>query len=147
MFSTCVATLGERKPSAAVLIDYPGFNLRFARKARAAGVPVVYYISPQVWAWGKDRAAKMKPLVNHLAVVFPFEETLFREAGIPTTFVGHPLLFRGQMVGVLAVFFRVRPDESSLEWLRTFAAHAAVAIGNCRAFQEIERLRGGGFGV
>lgn len=92
MFSRSVAALRERQPAAVVLIDYPGFNLRFARRARAAGVPVVYYISPQVWAWGKDRAAKMKPLVDRLAVVFPFEEALFRAAGIPTAFVGHPLL-------------------------------------------------------
>lgn len=92
MFKRCEEELLLRKPSAVVLIDYPGFNLRFAKKVKAAGIPVIYYISPQVWAWGKNRTRKMIPLVDHLAVVFPFEEEIFLKEGIPTTFVGHPLL-------------------------------------------------------
>jgi lipid-A-disaccharide synthase len=92
MFKRCEEELLRRKPSAVVLIDYPGFNLRFAKKVKEAGIPVIYYISPQVWAWGKNRTKKMAPLVDHLAVVFPFEEEIFLKEGIPTTFVGHPLL-------------------------------------------------------
>ncbi len=92
MFRTCRKALAERRPSALLLIDYPGFNMRLARDARAMGIPVVYFICPQVWAWGANRVRKMASRVNHLAVVFPFEEQLFRDAGVPTTFVGHPLL-------------------------------------------------------
>jgi lipid-A-disaccharide synthase len=92
MFARCEEQYRERRPDAVVLIDYPGFNLRFARKVKHAGGRVLYYISPQVWAWGKNRARKMTGLVDHLACVFPFEEKLFNDTGIPTTFVGHPLV-------------------------------------------------------
>lgn len=80
------------RPDAAVLVDYPGFNLRLGPQLRSRGVPVFYYVAPQVWAWHPERAAQMAAWVNRLAVVFPFEEPLFREAGVPTSFVGHPLL-------------------------------------------------------
>ena len=75
-----------------VPIDYPGFNLPLAAAAHGRGVPVLYYIAPQVWAWGKDRLPKMARTVDRLAAVFPFEEPLYAGAGIPTTYVGHPLL-------------------------------------------------------
>ena len=91
VFGDCEAAFNQRRPDAVVLIDYPGFNLRFARKVKERGGRVLYYISPQVWAWGKDRAKKMAGSIDHLACVFPFEETLFNDVGIPTTFVGHPL--------------------------------------------------------
>lgn len=92
MFNSCEREYHERRPDAVVLIDYPGFNLRFAKVVKQAGGHVLYYISPQVWAWGKNRARKMIGLIDHLACVFPFEEKLFNDIGIPTTFVGHPLL-------------------------------------------------------
>lgn len=76
----------------AVLIDYPGFHLAIARAARAAGVPVLHYVAPQLWAWGRWRAARLRRRVNRLAVILPFEEPFFREAGIEARFVGHPLL-------------------------------------------------------
>ncbi|HET7584613.1 MAG TPA: lipid-A-disaccharide synthase [Gemmatimonadaceae bacterium] len=75
-----------------VLVDYPGFNMRVARAARAAGVPVLYYITPQVWAWGAGRLAALRDTVTRAAVILPFEESLLREHGIDATFVGHPLL-------------------------------------------------------
>lgn len=78
-------------PSLLVLIDYPGFNLRLARVARKAGVRVLYYISPQIWAWRRGRVRKIARLVDHMAVIFPFELPFYREAGVPATFVGHPL--------------------------------------------------------
>jgi lipid-A-disaccharide synthase len=92
MFAVCERELNARRPAALLLIDYPGFNLRFAKRARRAGIPVVYYIAPQVWAWGRNRAAGMRGLVDELAVVFPFEVDIFTPLGIPTSFVGHPLL-------------------------------------------------------
>jgi len=75
-----------------VLIDYPGFNMRLARIARAAGVPVLYYITPQVWAWGADRLPRLAQLITKAAVILPFEAPLLRGAGVDATFVGHPLL-------------------------------------------------------
>ena len=80
--------------SCLVTIDYPGFNLRLASAAKAARVPVVYYITPQVWAWGADRLPKMATVITKAAVILPFEEELLRAHGIDATFVGHPLLDR-----------------------------------------------------
>lgn len=77
-----------------VTIDYPGFNMRLAAAARAAGVPVLYYITPQVWAWGASRLPKLAQLITKAAVILPFEEALLRAHGIDAAFVGHPLLDR-----------------------------------------------------
>jgi lipid-A-disaccharide synthase len=79
-----------------VLIDYPGFNMKIAAAARAAGVPVLYYITPQVWAWGAKRLRELARTITKAAVILPFEETLLREHGIDATFVGHPLLDRAR---------------------------------------------------
>jgi lipid-A-disaccharide synthase len=81
-----------KKPDVVLLIDYPGFNLRFARKAKKHGMKIVYYISPQVWAWKKGRVKKMVGVVDKMLVVFPFEEEIYRKKGIDVQFVGHPLL-------------------------------------------------------
>lgn len=81
-----------------VLVDYPGFNLRVAEEARRAGVPVLYFITPQVWAWRKHRLREMSRVITRAAVILPFEESLLREAGIDTVFVGHPLLDRAESV-------------------------------------------------
>jgi lipid-A-disaccharide synthase len=77
-----------------VLVDYPGFNMRVAEAAADAGVPVLYYIVPQVWAWGRKRLRLLARWVTKAAVILPFEEQLLREHGIDATFVGHPLLDR-----------------------------------------------------
>jgi lipid-A-disaccharide synthase len=74
-----------------VCVDYPGFNLRVAAAARAAGIPVLYYITPQVWAWRKGRLSTMAQVISHAAVILPFEAPLLSAAGIATTFVGHPI--------------------------------------------------------
>lgn len=79
------------KPAAALLVDSPGFNFRLGPELRRLGIPVFYYIAPQVWAWHAERARAMAAWVDRLAVVFPFEEPLFREAGVEARFVGHPL--------------------------------------------------------
>jgi lipid-A-disaccharide synthase len=84
----------SRSVAVVVLIDYPGFNMKIAAAAKEAGVPVLYYITPQVWAWGAGRLAEMARTVTKAAVILPFEEELLREHGIDATFVGHPLLDR-----------------------------------------------------
>ncbi len=75
-----------------VLIDYPGFNMRVAREATKRGIPVLYYITPQVWAWHKSRVRDLRQTVTKAAVILPFEEKLLRDAGIDATFVGSPLI-------------------------------------------------------
>jgi lipid-A-disaccharide synthase len=77
-----------------VLIDYPGFNLSIAKKLKRLNVKIVYYISPQIWAWGSARINKIKKLVNKMLVVFPFEESLYSNQNVDVEFVGHPLLER-----------------------------------------------------
>jgi lipid-A-disaccharide synthase len=79
-------------PDVVVLVDYPGFNLRLGPALKRRGARIFYYIAPQVWAWHPERAAAMSRWVDRLAVVFPFEEEIFRSAGVAATFVGHPLL-------------------------------------------------------
>ncbi len=75
-----------------VLIDYPGFNLNIAEKFSSRGKKLIYFISPQVWAWGKGRVVKIKRLVKKLLVIFPFEEKFYKEAGVEAVYVGHPLV-------------------------------------------------------
>ena len=79
-------------PDLLILIDYPGFNLRLAKVAKKAGVKVLYYISPQIWAWRQGRVKKIARLVDHMAVILPFEAPFYEKAGVPVTFVGHPML-------------------------------------------------------
>ncbi len=88
------ARLRSGRVALVVLIDYPGFNMRVAEAAAEAGVPVLYYIVPQVWAWGADRLEKLARWVRKAAVILPFEEPLLRAHGVDATFVGHPLLDR-----------------------------------------------------
>ncbi len=89
-----LAKIKERKIKTVVLIDYPGFNLNFAKKLKKRNIKVLYYISPQLWAWGKQRVKKMKKLIDRLFVVFPFEVDFFKSHGIKAEFVGHPLMER-----------------------------------------------------
>jgi lipid-A-disaccharide synthase len=93
VFRRMVALLDAERPSALLLIDYPGFNIRLAKEAKKRGIRVVYYVSPQVWAWHASRIHELKRVVDEMLVLFPFEEKLYREAGLPSAhFVGHPLV-------------------------------------------------------
>lgn len=84
--------LDERRPEAVVLIDYPGFNLRFGAKVKRAGIKVAYYVSPQVWAWGRGRVRRIRRLVDRMLCILPFEESFYRKLGVPAVYVGNPLL-------------------------------------------------------
>jgi len=90
--------LSEHPPDLVIPIDYPGFNLRLARYAKERAIPVLYYIAPQVWAWHRSRMQQLARNADRLAVVLPFEEALFREAGARVSFVGHPLLHSTETV-------------------------------------------------
>ena len=91
-YKILVRRLREARPKAMVLIDFPEFNLRLAKQARRAGVPVVYFIPPQLWAWRRGRIRQMARRVTRVLAAFPFEESLYEEAGVAVEFVGHPLL-------------------------------------------------------
>jgi len=84
----------RKKIKNVVLIDYPGFNLNIAGKIKSMGVQIIYYVSPQLWAWGKGRVNKIKKLVDKMLVVFPFEEQLYKDKHVDVEFVGHPLVER-----------------------------------------------------
>lgn len=84
--------MDRERPDVLVVIDYPGFNTRLSKVAKAKGIPIVSYISPSVWAWGKGRAKGVAQTVSKVAAIFPFEADAYREAGADVVFVGHPLL-------------------------------------------------------
>ena len=96
----------EEPPEAAILLDYPGFNLRLGQELKKLNIPVFYYISPQVWAWKKGRVKRMRQFIRRIFVIFPFEEAFYREQGIPVSFTGHPLVDQSFNPGEKAAFFQ-----------------------------------------
>jgi lipid-A-disaccharide synthase len=92
IFKQMEAHLKKTQPDLLILVDYPGFNLRLAKSAKAMGVKVLYYISPQLWAWKPGRIKTIQENVDHMAVILPFEKKLYEDANVPVNFVGHPLI-------------------------------------------------------
>src|SRR5215472_17470837 len=90
-FRYLVDEAAERKPDAAVLIDFPDFNLRLARELHRLGIPVFYFVSPQIWAWRSGRVKQIQRYVRKMIVIFPFEQEFYRRHGVDVVFVGHPL--------------------------------------------------------
>jgi len=90
-FKSARKAMKKESPDILVLIDYPDFNLALAKKAKAIGIPILYYVSPQVWAWRRWRIKKISSLVSKIALILPFEVEYYRDAGLPYEFVGHPL--------------------------------------------------------
>lgn len=107
------------RPDVFVAVDFPDFNFVLARALRKQGIPIVYYISPQLWAWRPGRMKTMKRLADRVLVIFPFEETIYREAGVPVEWVGHPLF---------DVQPPVRPRADVLEGLGMDAARPVLAL-------------------
>jgi lipid-A-disaccharide synthase len=97
----------KTRPQLLVLVDYPEFNLKMAQHAKSLGIPVLFYISPQVWAWRPKRIHKIGRLIDHMAVIFRFEKQYYEKAGIPVSFVGHPLVGKVNP-GVNAAALRAR---------------------------------------
>jgi lipid-A-disaccharide synthase len=91
LYHKVVAEAERRRPDAAVLIDFPDFNFRLARELHKRGIPVIYYVSPQLWAWRQSRIELVRKYVRKILVIFPFEVTFYRQHGIEAEFVGHPL--------------------------------------------------------
>jgi lipid-A-disaccharide synthase len=92
VFRVLLAHIRQVKPRAVILVDYPGFNLRLAKKVKKLGIPVIYYISPQLWAWGKRRVKIIKKYVDRMLVLFPFEIEFYARHGVRAEYVGHPLV-------------------------------------------------------
>ncbi len=108
IFDETLAEIVRQKPDAVLLVDYPGFNLRMARRCKELGLRVVYYISPQLWAWKQGRVKQVAKYVDRMIVIFPFEETFYRDHGIEAVYVGHPLIEEIGHIG--------RPGVGSGEW-------------------------------
>jgi lipid-A-disaccharide synthase len=92
-FKHVVAEAARRKPDAAILIDFPDFNLRLARELHRLGIPVFYFVSPQIWAWRTGRVKQIKKYVRKMIVIFPFEQEFYRRHGVEVSYVGHPLAY------------------------------------------------------
>jgi lipid-A-disaccharide synthase len=131
VYRTLVRRLRENPPDLCILIDFPEFNLRIARAAKRAGVPVLYYIGPQVWAWRRGRVRTIARRVDRLAVVFPFEPALYAGRDCGVEFVGHPLLDR-------VVTTRPRAATLAAHGLSADRSLVLLLPGSRRA--EIERI-------
>lgn len=96
VFNALLEKIDATSPDAVVLVDYPGFNLKLAQELKKRKIPVIYYISPQIWAWWRGRIKTIRRFVDKMIVVFKFEEALYKDYGIDVSFVGHPLLDKAQ---------------------------------------------------
>jgi len=121
----------KRKPRAVILIDYPGFNLRLAKRIKRLGIPIIYYISPQVWAWGKGRIAQIKRLIDLMLVIFPFEKEFYQQHGVAVEFTGHPIHDRYQNI----------PDKQSCRrQLHLSDEKKTIALLPGSRTQEVKRM-------
>jgi len=124
----------EARPDLLVLVDSPDFNIPLARRARRLGLPVLYYIGPQVWAWRRGRVRKIARRVDRLAVIFPFEVDFYRGAGLPVEFVGHPLVER------LADFARDWPRARARNALQLAPERPLLALLPGSRRNELQRM-------
>jgi len=128
VFHEMLALARARRPDAVILVDYPGFNLRFAARAHAMGIKVIYYVCPQVWAWNRRRIPRMARILDRLITIFPFEKALFARTGLRVDFAGHPLVDETQAA-------RQAP-LAALPW----QGRPQVALLPGSRFHEIRRL-------
>lgn len=126
LMDRCVREIKNRRPKCIVLVDYPGFNLRLARRVRSLNIPIIYYISPQVWAWGGKRVAEIRRLVDRMLVILPFEKQFYHNTGVRADFVGHYLL-----------------EDIPSEFISSSVPHSGqIALLPGSRPQEIERMLG-----
>jgi lipid-A-disaccharide synthase len=133
MMQTCDAYLRRYPFAAAVLIDSPTLHLPLARRAHAVGVPVLYYIAPQMWAWGAYRMHKLRNHVDRVAVILPFEEKFFRDHGVNATFVGHPLQDQWAVQSI---------DPAAVDEIRSYGQPVVALLPGSRKHVVQEVLRG-----
>lgn len=131
LFNLFLKEAEKTKPDGVILVDYPGFNLMLAPKLKALGIKIFYYISPQLWAWHKERIEIVRKYVDKMIVVFKFEEEFYAKEGIKADFVGHPLL---------DIVKPSKPKEETLSNLRFSAAQKIVALLPGSREEEVKRL-------
>lgn len=138
-----LAACEARRPDAAILLDYPGFNIRLGLKLKAMGIPVYYYISPQVWAWKKGRVKTMRTFIRRMFVIFPFEEKFYKTQGIPVTFAGHPVVEKDFQLPEKADFFKQfgLSEERSLVALLPGSRRNEIEKHTRPILETISRLR------
>lgn len=130
VFHQTLAHIDATKPDAVILVDYPGFNLRLAAKIKKRGIKVIYYISPQVWAWREKRILKIKNIVDVMIVLFPFEKDIYAKYGVHVDYVGHPLV---DEVNVTT------PPASLRALLKIDPTHQVIGLLPGSRTKEIER--------
>src|SRR5947208_4129427 len=139
----------RRRPALAVLIDFPDFNLRLAKRLRALGIRVVYFVSPQIWAWRRGRIRQLRERVEKVLCIFDFEEKLYREAGVPVEYVGHPLLGRVRPRMTREQFFQsagLDPTVTTVALLpgsrrREVAVHLPIMLDAVARLQSRHRVQ------
>ncbi len=138
--------LAEHKPDVAVLIDFPDVNLGLARRAKALGIPVVFFVGPQVWAWKKHRLPQIRRNVDRMLVIFPFEEPWYRERGVAATFVGHPLAELARPDGAREMFAAENGLDAAKPWVGLLPGSRPREISlNLPAMLEAAGMLEGGF--
>ena len=117
LFHHLIAEADRRRPDLAIVIDSPAFNWRVARQMKKRGIPVVYYVCPQFWAWRQGRVKLLRKYVDKALVIFPFEEQFYRERGVDATFVGHPLADLPALIIQRADFARENQLDEAKPWI------------------------------
>jgi lipid-A-disaccharide synthase len=141
LFHETLNRIRETKPDAVVLVDYPGFNIRLAKEVKKLGIPIVFYISPQVWAWKKGRVKTLAETVDKMLVILPFEKPLYDEVGLDCTYVGHPLIDHIEQIAVGDAFkgdctIGLMPGSREQEIRRIFPVMLEVAEGIREKYPE-----------
>ena len=131
IFKDCTRFFDEERPELVILIDYAGFNFYLAKSAKRRNIPVMYYISPQLWAHGPWRVKKIRKLVDRMVVIYPFEETFYAKEGVSVKYVGHPLFDELHMREI---------DEAFVEKMKDGEDKAIVSLLPGSRKQEIRRL-------
>jgi lipid-A-disaccharide synthase len=143
LFRKLIRAIPQERPDIAVLIDAPDFNLRVAKKLRALGVPVVYLIAPQAWAWREGRVRILRRTVQRLLCIFPFEEPFFEKHGVPTTYIGHPLarlVKRTQTRAAFCAKYNL-PEDRPIVTLLPGSRHGEVARHMPELLDAVQRIR------
>lgn len=141
-----VRSIRARKPDVAVLIDFPDVNFRLARELKKLGVPVIYFVSPQLWAWKKRRIRWVRERVAKMLVIFPFEESYYRERGVDAEFVGHPLADVEKPAATREEFARRHGLDERKEWIGLLPGSRAKELRlNLPEMAAAARLLGGGY--
>src|SRR5258708_6650880 len=145
LFRKLTGAIPLERPDIAVLTDAPDFNLRVAKKLRGYGVPIVYLIAPQAWAWREGRVRVLRRTVKRLLCIFPFEEAFFEKHGVPTTYIGHPLATLAKRTQFRAGFCSKYglPEDRPIVTLLPGSRHGEVARHMPALLDAVQRIRAG----